>query len=285
MNNTGIISWKGFHWEYFVYGNGPEFLFAFHGFDNDANDFSCFEKALGKRYTIIAINLFFHGKSFSEKGEFRPGFSDKDLKELFNCFLDEFHCSRFSLLGFSLGGRVVLQLAIDFAERINRIFLLAPDGIKISGWYKFVTHWRIGRRLFKRIVQQPERFFLVAKLFRRLRLVGRKQYMFALSHFDSRAKREKVYNVWMIFRNVLPDPYLVKVALEENQVSLHLFFGAYDTIIPPAIGKKFIRGLDTPVTLDILETGHNLMKEKVAGEILQQVMGNKKDADQSQHPA
>ncbi|HRH67252.1 MAG TPA: hypothetical protein PLU53_13195, partial [Bacteroidia bacterium] len=151
--------------------------------------------------------------------------------------------------------------------------------------YKFVTHWRIGRRLFKRIVQQPERFFLVAKLFRRLRLVGRKQYMFALSHFDSRAKREKVYNVWMIFRNVLPDPYLVKVALEENQVSLHLFFGAYDTIIPPAIGKKFIRGLDTPVTLDILETGHNLMKEKVAGEILQQVMGNKKDADQSQHPA
>ena len=57
------ISAHGFSWEYFKFGNGPEILFAFHGFDNDANDFRIFEKAFGERYTIVAVNLFFHGKS------------------------------------------------------------------------------------------------------------------------------------------------------------------------------------------------------------------------------
>lgn len=285
MNKTGIISWKGFHWEYFVYGNGPEYLFAFHGFDNDAVDFSCFEKALGKRYTIVAINLFFHGKSFSEKGVYKPGFSEKDLNELFNRFLIEFNCTRFSLLGFSLGGRIVLQLTIAYAERINRVFLLAPDGLKISRWYRFVTHWRIGRRLFKRVVVNPNNFFAIAGFFRKLRLVGAKQYKFALGNFDTKEKREKVYNVWMIFRNILPDPYIVKVSLDENQVILHLVFGAYDTIIPSVWGKKFSKGLDTPVTFDVLEMGHNLLKEKVAEELYRLITDNKKDADRSQHLA
>ena len=284
MNNTGIISWKGFHWEYFVYGNGPEFLFTFHGFDNDAVDFASFENALGKRYTIVSVNLFFHGKSFSEKGVFKPGFSEKDLNGLFERFLLEFKATRFSLMGYSLGGRVVLQLAINYAERINRVFLLAPDGLKISRWYRFVTHWRIGRRIFKRIVRNPKRFFSVAGFFHKLRLVGTKQYKFALSNFDTQEKRDKVYNVWMMFRNILPDPYIVKVALDENQISLHLLFGKYDTIIPASLGKKFMKGLDAPVTLDVLEMGHNLLKETVAEKIFLLATGHKKDADESQHP-
>ena len=138
-----------------------------------------------RRYTIVSVNLFFHGKSFSEKGVFKPGFSEKDLNGLFERFLLEFKATRFSLMGYSLGGRVVLQLAINYAERINRVFLLAPDGLKISRWYRFVTHWRIGRRIFKRIVRNPKRFFSVAGFFHKLRLVGTKQYKFALSNFDT----------------------------------------------------------------------------------------------------
>ena len=89
----------------------------------------------------------------------------------------------------------------------------------------------------------------------------------------------------MIFRNILPDPYIVKVSLDENQVILHLVFGAYDTIIPSVWGKKFSKGLDTPVTFDVLEMGHNLLKEKVAEELYRLITDNKKDADRSQHLA
>ncbi len=280
---SGIISKNGYHWEYITFGDGPELLFAFHGFDNDAEDFACFEKALGKRYTLVAINLFFHGKSYTEKGLLKPGFVQKDLKELFQEFLSHFNATRFSLMGFSLGGKIVLQLCIDFAEQLNRVILLAPDGIKLSRWYVFLTHWSIGMRLFKRAVKNPDRFFRFAEMLNRMKLVGDKQYKFAKSNFDTAEKRQKVYNVWMIFRGIMPDPYLVKIALEENQVSLHLFFGKHDTIIPASLGKKFIRGLDVPYSLDILEMGHNLLKEKVATEIESRVSDNKKDAGINQH--
>lgn len=276
---NGIISWKGFHWEYFVYGEGPEVLFAFHGFDNDAVDFSVFEKDLGKRYTIVAINLFFHGRSFTEKGIFKPGFTTQDQQELFKRFLVEFDCKRFSLLGYSLGGRVVLQLAIDFSDRINRIFLLAPDGLKIGYWYLFVTHTRIGRFLLERVVKHPDHFFFVARFLRSIRVIGEKPYKFALNNFDNAEKRRKVHDVWILFRHILPDPFLVKIALEEHQVSLHMLFGVHDTIIPAAWGKRFMRGLDVPVTLDVLEMGHNMLKQKVAKEVARLAMGNKKDAD------
>jgi len=264
---SAFVSSGGYSWEYFIFGKGPEILFAFHGFDNDANDFRIFEEDFGKEYTIVAVNLFFHGKSDTPSHHAEDEFDTKHLLELFNNLLFDLSCERFSFLGFSLGGRIILELIQYYAERIDRVLLLAPDGLKISKWYRFITDTYLGKRLFKRVVYRAEGALQIAKFLNSIGVVREKQYRFALSNFDTMEKRKKVYNVWMIFRKILPDPVAVGEALSKYQIPVDIYFGSRDTIIPVSFGIKFIKDAVYPVNIHVLDAGHNLMKERIVREL------------------
>lgn len=265
--NTAFVSSEGYEWEYFVFGNGPEILFAFHGFDNDANDFRIFESTFGERYTIVAVNLFFHGKSDTPNHHAEDVFTTEILVDLFDKLLFNMSCERFSMMGFSLGGRIILELIPHFSKRINRILLLAPDGLKISPWYVFITNTYFGKKLFRRVVYKADRFLRLSRFFYRTGLVGEKQYHFALSNFDTLEKREKVYNVWMIFRYIIPKAKQVGNALRKNPFPIDIYFGKRDTIIRESFGKHFARKSGTPVNIHLLDAGHNLMKDRVVIEL------------------
>lgn len=271
-----FVSTRGFSWEYFVFGTGPEILFAFHGFDNDANDFRIFEESFGKRYRIVAINLFFHGNSDTPTHHAEDEFNTEILIELFSQLLHKLSCERFSFLGFSLGGRIIMELIPHFTKRIDRVLLLAPDGLKISPWYVFITNTKIGKKLFKRIVYKADRFLKLSKIFYKTGIIGEKQYLFALSNFDTLEKRKKVYNVWMIFRNILPKAKDVGEALNKNPLPVDIYFGKRDTIIPVIFGKKFIKEAVYPVNIHVLDAGHNLMKERIVQELIPWLEDKKK---------
>ena len=271
-----FVSSSGFSWEYFVFGKGPEVLFAFHGFDNDANDFRIFEDSFGKDYTIVAINLFFHGKSDTPTHHAEDEFNTEILLELFNKLLFDLSCERFSFLGFSLGGRIILELIPHYSKRINRVLLLAPDGLKISKWYKFITGTSFGKKLFKRVVYKSRLTLQIAKGLNKIGVVKEKQYLFALSNFDTLEKRKKVYNVWMIFRNILPQAKIVGEALNQYKIPVDIYFGKRDTIIPVGFGIKFIRDAVYPVNIHVLDAGHNLMKDRIVKELEPWLEGKKK---------
>lgn len=264
---SGMIHLPPWHLEYKVFGEGMETLFMFHGFDNDAEDFKCFAPAFGERFKMVSVNLFHHGKSHADLPSDSGVFSDEDLRQVFNSFLNKFGASRCSLLGFSLGGRICLKLIELFPERIDRVILLAPDGLAISPWYKFVTRNYAGRRLFARSVKDPSRFLTIAMLARKLRLVGEKQYKFALAHFNSKEKRLKVYNVWMIFRHILPDLKTVKSNILNQGIYVDVFFGQRDAIIRSSLGKSFQKEIENNCTIHVLDAGHNLIKPVIAEKI------------------
>ncbi|REJ83761.1 MAG: alpha/beta fold hydrolase [Bacteroidetes bacterium] len=264
-----ILRSGDYEWEYFKFGNGPEVLFAWHGFDNDADDFRIFENAFGNRYTIIALNLFYHGKSKPLNDGAALNFNSEDLIIFFKKLLEEIKCERFSMLGFSLGGRIILDLLPKFAERIDRILLLAPDGLVISKWYLFITHTYFGKYLFKRVIKKPNRFFRIARFIRATGLLKEKQYKFALANFDTPEKRRKVYNVWMIFRNILPVYPEIKSVLSRHNIQITIFFGKFDTIIPASFADQFRKKTKAEIRVKELNTGHNLMKASLAGEYVQ----------------
>lgn len=270
------VSSRGFSWEYFTFGKGPEFLIAFHGFDNDANDFRIFENSFGDRYTIVAINLFFHGKSDTPTHHAEDEFNSEILLELFNKLLFDLSCQRFSFLGFSLGGRIIMDLIPHVSDKIDRILLLAPDGLKISPWYMFITNTLFGKKLFKRVVYKAERFLRLSKFFYKIGIVGEKQYLFALSNFDTLEKRKKVYNVWMIFRNILPKAKIVGEALSKNNIPVDVYFGKRDTIIRESFGDAFIKKSGHQIKIHTLDAGHNLMKDRIVNELSDWLQDKKK---------
>lgn len=269
-----VFSWNAYHLEYTLFGNGPEILFAFHGFDNDAEDFRVFEQGLGKKYTLVSINLFFHGKSRFDGPPDHADFTDEKLGLLFSNLLFELKVKKFSLMGYSLGGRVALSLLTLFPERIRSVILLAPDGVKISPWYKFLTRNRVGIYLFRRAVRNPSGLFYIGKFLRALKILGEKQYKFALLNFDNEQKRKKVYNVWMIFREILPVETTVKSLAVKYEIPLILFFGKFDTIIPPVLGMNFLLGYDGPSDITVLDAGHQLMSEAAAKKICEYLEKN-----------
>ena len=273
----GLIKNSNYDIEYFVYGTGNKILLAFHGFNNHAEDFKVFGNTFGNEYTIVAINLFFHGQSQAQNHIVEKGFSIYDLKNLFDEIADLFPAEKYSLMGYSLGGRIVLKLIEIYPEKIEKIILLAPDGIRISIMYRFLTQTFPGNRLLKRVVDNPSIFFSLAGFLRKTGLLGEKKYQFTLGNYDSKTKRQKVYQVWMVLRKIISKKSEVKNAIRKNNLPVALFFGEYDLIIPPSIGKKFQKGMGKYMSLHILKSGHKLLKEDIVKEIYSRLMTIKND--------
>jgi pimeloyl-ACP methyl ester carboxylesterase len=265
----GLIKHQDYAIEYFEYGNGSKILFAFHGFNNHAEDFKILGKIWGDEYRIVAINLFFHGGSHAHSRLVDEGFSVDDLKNLFNELTSLFEAKKYTLMGYSLGGRIVLKLFEIYPEKIEKIILLAPDGIKISLFYRFLTQTSIGRKLLKRAVESASVFLRIARILKTTGMVSEKKYEFFLGNFDSKSKREKVYLVWMTLRKIISKKSSIKSLVKKYNIQFYLFFGKHDRIIQPSIGINFKKGMEDNVSMNIIDSGHRLLKEKTLFTICQ----------------
>jgi pimeloyl-ACP methyl ester carboxylesterase len=237
------------------FGVGAKLLICFHGFGQDADAFTVLDPALSKRYKIVSIDLPFHGDTEWKRGEI---FLKTDLKELLIQILELENKQRFSLMGYSLGGKIVLTAVTLFASAIDEIFLIAPDGVKISGWYKFAVYNRWGQRSFSRFVKKPELLFSVARILNRFKLVGDSSFKFLQVQTDTETKRQKVYDVWLTLRDFQFSLHEVKESLNQYEIKSFLFIGKYDRLITTTMAKTFFTGLNHCKPL-LLESGHNLM--------------------------
>ena len=272
----GIIFHTDYAIEYFEYGHGPKIMFAFHGFNNHALDFKKLGEILAEDYKVIAFNIFFHGESHAQHNLVEKGFQNEDLKNLFSEMSSKFPAEKYTLLGYSLGGRIVLKILEILPEKMEDIILIAPDGIRISLFYKFLTQTLFGKYLLKRVVKKPSLFFLLADWIKKIGLVSEKKYHFAKGNFDSNSKREKVYLVWMILRKIVSRKADLKNIIQKFNIPINLFFGKYDTIIPASIGLNFRKGMEKYISLDVLETGHKMINDKTLLDIAQKFKAKKK---------
>ncbi|MCX6292001.1 MAG: alpha/beta hydrolase [Bacteroidetes bacterium] len=258
-----FISHKGFHWEYETYGSGSEVLLAFHGFGNHGSDFKVFEPSLGKKYTILSFNLPYHGNSFMDETVADKSISKETLKELFQHLFIQHHITRFSLMGYSLGGKIVLQLIQLFPEQVDAVFLFAPDGIRGNWSNGFVIGNRLGEKIYQRIIDDPSRFLRFVRVLKEMNMVHEKLSDFLHQSLETREKRQKVWDVWICFRHIKPGIQKIQEIINREKISLHLFFGKHDLIIPPSIGEQFVKNIDQEKCLHIVDTGHVMIREKM----------------------
>ena len=110
---------------YLRFGTGTRLLFAFHGFGDRAAMWLRVEDGFSKDFTVIAIDLPFHGHTVWQDGEFRS----RDFEAIVQAILAIENKERFSLAGFSFGARIVERLFFRFQHRIEQILFFAPDGL------------------------------------------------------------------------------------------------------------------------------------------------------------
>jgi pimeloyl-ACP methyl ester carboxylesterase len=248
---------------YQIIGKGDKLMLAFHGFDEDSDKFRILEPSLGKDYTIIAFDLPFHGNTiWNEHKLLTPYY----LKKMANEILKRFNAERFSVIGYSLGGKLVMSLIMEMSSKIDKVILIAPDGIKNN----VSTYPAIGRALFRLFINFPYPFIFLLRLLNLLDIINDGTMKIVKLRSETKEKRLKVYNTWLCLRELEENMKDIKNKINTNHIKIYLIFGKYDPVIKPVLGEFFVKGLENG-KLIILNKGHNLMKDYL-NDTLQQLV-------------
>jgi pimeloyl-ACP methyl ester carboxylesterase len=236
------------------FGNGSRHLLAFHGFGQDSWAMRPLENALVDT-TVWSFNLPFHGESTYRN---QPEPISNDLwKAAMQKFLKQNGIECFSLAGYSMGGKFALSTLASFPDKVENMYLMAPDGIKTSFWYSMSTYPQWARNYFQRLIEQPEPFFKLAGTLNRYKLMDSGILKFAEWHMHTPEKRRKVYNSWTSSSELKFSMRRIAKLLLDNDIKLHLYLGEHDKLMTAKGMSRLLKHLPKPAyCLHILPTGH-----------------------------
>lgn len=247
---------------YLKMGKGDRYLCCFHGYGEDASSFQVLEQVLGNDYTLLCIDFPFHGST-----EWREGtlFTDEDLLAILGSILP-LDWQSVSLLGYSMGGRVAMHLLQRIPHQIDRVVLIAPDGLHKNFWYWLATQTRLGNRLFRYTANHPKWFFSIMRWMRNARLLNKSAFKFAHAYLDDAGERESLYLRWTTMRRFIPSAKKITAALRRYPVPVRMLFGSYDRIILASRSKRLAADNEC-ITVRKMKAGHQLLKDKYAKDI------------------
>jgi len=218
---------------------------------------------LEDEFTIFTFADFYHGESEFPHDRLESSPLQKDeIAAFFRAFANEKEHSYLNLMAYSSGGRTVLCLIEKKAFAIDEVWLFAPDGIEISLWNKVFGNFKWAQKVFKKIISKPDSFFKLARSLNKAGLLSTSLTYFVLANMREEQKRQMIYNYWLVYREVIPDVNKLINIINEKELRFHLIFGEDDRVISPAIGKRFIKGLESNSDLTVLKSGHLLVDKK-----------------------
>jgi pimeloyl-ACP methyl ester carboxylesterase len=253
------------------FGNGPKSVICFHGYGETANHFAFFENTvLAAEYTFLAFDLPFHGES---KWENDSIFTVDDLNEIVSLCIDQFPAqkragSKITLIGFSLGGRVALSLYELIPGKVERLILLAPDGLKLNFWYWLSTQTLLGMKVFSYTMKHPAWFFALLNILNKLKLVNSSIFKFVRYYVDDAEARNILYQRWIVLRKLRPSISSIKKKIRSNSTITRLVYGKHDRIILPVRGEKFQSGIEENCQISIIHSGHQVLHERHVAELI-----------------
>lgn len=246
-------------------GTGASVLLALHGFGQSSLAYKSFNTLAGNQFTVFSLDLFFHGNSQYVGREL---LTKTDWQRLIDAFLQSQNIQRFSLAGFSLGGRFALVIVEAFAHRLDQLILIAPDGITRNGWYSLATNSGVGRRLFRYLLRHLPMLTAIGHTMTRLGLLNRTVMRFAEISLGTVEQRDLVYRSWTQFRLIHPDLKVISDLLNSHPVQVRFFTGAFDRLVPGTYIFPLTKRL-RHYELTVFKTGHNHLTELAAEKLSQ----------------
>ena len=266
-----LITYKSSQISYCSFGSGPKVAICFHGYGEEATLFAFLDNYAGNQYTFFSIDLPFHGKTKWNNGLI---FTHEDLQQIVEKIIGDNNLKlqtsnfKLTLIGFSLGGRVALSFLQANPEKIEKLVLLAPDGLKVNFWYWLATQTSLGNKFFAFTLQYPGWFFGFLKLLNKLKLLNASIFKFVNYYIGDTNVRRLLYLRWTTLRKLKPNLSLIKSYIRKQNIPIRLIYGKHDRIILSSVGEKFKKGIEEQCTLAVIHSGHQVLHEKHVEEIL-----------------
>jgi pimeloyl-ACP methyl ester carboxylesterase len=255
-------------------GHGSKVAICFHGYGESGQSFEFLSHYLQpESYTIIAIDLPFHGQTLWKEG---LNFTESDLRQIIRQILQQLMPQisnyKLTLMGFSLGGRAALSLFQIIPEQIEKIILMAPDGLKVNSWYWLATQTWLGNKFFGLTMKHPGWFLGFLKLLNKMGLINASIFKFITYYIGDDEVRKLLYQRWTTLRKLKPDLTRIKSLIQKNNIPVRLLYGKHDRIILSSIGENFKKGIEEQCELTVIHSGHQVLHEKHAEEILPAIL-------------
>lgn len=247
---------------YHEYGIGVKPMLAFHGYGMTGRQFEVLQKSILTQYRVYSFDHFFHGQTRLE------GWTEQQIltgmpKALMRAYLQEWFAQhggsqRISLMGYSIGANLALVLLEDFAEWIDEVILMAPDGLSVYKGFNFLMHNVIGQSLFKTVTKSKWLAPGVLKGLKKVRFIDDSLYKIAYSEMDTPQKRLDVYYTLNLIKQLQPDVVNITNQINRHRIKCHLIFGKHDMLFPKSSAQAFISKLDDPQVHEV-PLGHWLV--------------------------
>lgn len=267
-----FLTYKKSRVSWYCFGSGVQTVICFHGYGEKGNYFSFLEKHSSEQFCFIAIDLPFHGETEWKEG---LDFKWEDLRDIISATTkdkNQISKNKIALLGFSLGGRIALSLYQAVPEKIDKVVLLAPDGLKVNFWYWLSTQTLIGNKIFYATMKNPGWFFGFLKLLSKTGIVNASVLKFVKYYIDNAEVRHELYNRWITLRRLRPDLSKIKSLIKINRTPFRLIYGKHDRIILSKRGEQFRKGIEDYCSVTVIESGHQVLHEKHTADIVDRLI-------------
>ncbi len=259
------ITHNGLRLGYKQFGEGKKIVLAFHGFGQNASVFSFLTPIVGSDCTLVSVSLFHHESSFFPENRIEnEPLRKEEWQVLITELINRFTRDKVLLMGYSIGGKMCLTLAETIPERVEKMILVAPDGVKNNFWNHLASRTYLGKIVFKSIINRPAFFLNSVRFLQKAKLVSPATKKFVMLNLEKKASRMRVYNVWLTFRLFKPNMNLIVNNCLKHSIAVEQFYGKKDPVISSTYGISFSKKLKQPNGLHILNRGHNLLTQELA---------------------
>lgn len=214
------------------FGTGPQVLVAFHGYNQTAAEYLYFEEVLGKTFTVIAIDFFWHGQSAWRE---TYDFSEQDLKNIVKGIQQQERLvqARFSVCSFSMGARLSRALVRSFPQQIQYLIWLSPPTFAFNRFLNFTTNNPIGLAVFRYFVNNNQALMRWVNWLHRVGILNRSVHLFTSKFIGNKQRMQKVFQTWYAQRKLTTHFGRFAKLLNQYQITTILIVGQNDAITPP----------------------------------------------------
>lgn len=243
------------------YGTGQKPLLAFHGYGMTGKQFHVLDQSVLPQYHIYGFDHFFHGESRLDswtEQQILNGMPKAMVRNYMEEWFKLYGRQRFSVMGYSIGANLALILVEEYADMIDDIILMAPDGLAVFKGFHFILHNKLGRAIFRTATKSKWLAPFLVKSVKKVGVIDESLYQIAYNEIDTEQKRLDTYYTLNLIRLLKPDAEKVARLINQHKIKCLLIFGKHDKLFPKSAAMPFLRMLDDAEVHEV-ELGHWLV--------------------------
>lgn len=240
-------------------GEGHQLFIGFHGFANNARYMLPLAKSLAKDSTFYAIDLPFHGESDWQHGHFTA----PDIAEICQKIMEIEDCSLFSIVGFSMGGRIGIKLLEVIPQSIDKLYLISPDGFG-TRWIRHLEKIPFKFRL--KLANWDRIDLALLKFTKFLEITGAINglpHRFFKNHLNDIERRTRMFGSWVSLSHFSVKLRRIRKNLKRTGKEVMLIFDRNDPIISNKKAIKRMSRLKAYAHLVQTDGGHKITVDAI----------------------